>query len=128
MIARLSPAQERGLILLIAIALLASGVLLLVQQEFPSAPLPSQVVVLHEIPVLLPSFIDSGPVDVNVATAAELITLPGIGPALAQRILEYRAAHGFFESIQDLAKVSGIGPQTIAGLEGLAIAGQAPTD
>lgn len=128
MIARLSPAQERGLILLIAIALLASGVLLLVQQDFPSAPLPSQVVVLHEIPVLLPSFIDSGPVDVNVATAAELITLPGIGPALAQRILEYRAAHGSFDSIQDLADVSGIGPQTVAGLEGLAIAGKAPTD
>ncbi len=48
-------------------------------------------------------------INVNTATAAELEQLPGIGPVLAQRIVEYREAHGPFQSIEDIKKVSGIG-------------------
>jgi len=58
------------------------------------------------------------PVNVNTATAEELQTLPGIGPALARRILEHRAAQGPFRSAEELSKVPGIGPATATRLRG----------
>jgi competence protein ComEA len=57
------------------------------------------------------------PVDVNAATDAELQELPGIGPALAGRILEFRASNGPFASLAELDAVSGIGPAMLAKLE-----------
>ena len=56
-------------------------------------------------------------VDVNRATAEELERLPEIGPAMAQRIVEYRAAHGPFHAARELLDVPGIGPQTLAALQ-----------
>ncbi|MFU8851876.1 helix-hairpin-helix domain-containing protein [Micromonospora sp. SL1-18] len=50
-----------------------------------------------------------GPVNLNTATLAELDALPGVGPVLAQRILEHRERHGGFRSVSDLRKVDGIG-------------------
>ncbi|MEU6861648.1 helix-hairpin-helix domain-containing protein [Glycomyces sp. NPDC046736] len=50
-----------------------------------------------------------GLVNVNVASAAELDSLKGIGPVLAERIIEYREANGSFQSVEELAEVSGIG-------------------
>lgn len=47
--------------------------------------------------------------DVNTATEQELVALPGVGPGLARRIVEYRAANGPFQSVDDLQNVSGIG-------------------
>jgi comEA protein len=58
----------------------------------------------------------SAPVDVNRATAEELATLPGIGPALAERIVEWREANGRFATADDLDKVPGIGPATVERL------------
>ncbi|MGW5363728.1 ComEA family DNA-binding protein [Actinopolymorpha pittospori] len=58
-----------------------------------------------------------GLVDLNTATAAELETLPGVGPVLAQRILDFRAEHGRFVSIEDLREVSGIGEQKYVDLQ-----------
>ncbi len=58
-------------------------------------------------------------ININTATAAELETLPRIGPVTAQCILEYREANGPFETIEDIQNVQGIGPATFEGLEDL---------
>ncbi len=62
---------------------------------------------------------DGGLVNLNTADAAALETLPGIGPALAQRIIDHREAHGEFGSLEELAAVSGIGPAILADVEDL---------
>lgn len=56
------------------------------------------------------------PLNLNTATQEELETLPGIGPSKAADILAYRDEHGPFQSVDDLASVSGIGPSTIESL------------
>ncbi|WP_418608174.1 ComEA family DNA-binding protein [Georgenia sp. SUBG003] len=57
--------------------------------------------------------------NLNTATAAELDELPGVGPAIAQRILEWRELNGGFGSVEDLDEVSGIGPATLERLRPL---------
>jgi competence protein ComEA len=60
-----------------------------------------------------------GLVNLNTATAAELDTLPGVGPVLAQRILDARTAQGGFTAVSDLRKVDGIGSSRYEQLKGL---------
>lgn len=50
-----------------------------------------------------------GMLNINMASLQELQALPGIGPTLAQRIIDYRTAHGNFGSVYDLVNVEGIG-------------------
>jgi competence protein ComEA len=57
-----------------------------------------------------------GLLDLNAATVADLDALPGIGPVLAQRIVDHRTAHGPFTSVDQLDDVSGIGPAIFADL------------
>jgi competence ComEA-like helix-hairpin-helix protein len=57
------------------------------------------------------------PLDLNRATAQDLDALPGLGPTLARRIVEYRQAHGPFKQIEDLNAVSGIGPHNLPKLK-----------
>jgi competence protein ComEA len=58
------------------------------------------------------------PVSLNTATAEQLDTLDGVGPATASKILEYRRQHGGFRSIDDLGEIPGIGPKRLAALRG----------
>ena len=60
----------------------------------------------------------AGPIDLNRATAAELDSLPGIGPATAQAIVAHREANGPFSSVDDLENVRGIGPAKLEALRG----------
>ena len=57
-----------------------------------------------------------GKVNINAASVVELDALPGIGPAIAQRIVDYRTENGDFETAEDLMNVKGIGPATFEKL------------
>jgi competence protein ComEA len=56
-------------------------------------------------------------IDLNRASAEDLDAIPGIGPALAQRIVDFRKAHGPFKQVEDLREVSGVGPQNLEKLK-----------
>ncbi len=62
-----------------------------------------------------------GRLDLNAATRAELEALPHIGPVLAGRILDHRAAHGPFGRVEELTRVSGIGAKTLEELRPLVV-------
>jgi competence protein ComEA len=57
-----------------------------------------------------------GLVDINTASAEQLDALPGVGPVLAQRIVDWRTAHGRFDSVDQLRDVDGIGAAKFAQL------------
>jgi competence protein ComEA len=63
-------------------------------------------------------------VDVNTASAAELEKLPGVGPALAKRIVEFRDKNGPFQNVDELLKVQGIGEKSLARFRDLVTAGK----
>ena len=58
-----------------------------------------------------------GLVNINTANAAQLTQLPGVGPAIAQKIIDYRTANGSFTSVDDLTKVPGIGAAKLAQIK-----------
>ena len=55
-----------------------------------------------------------GKVNVNTATSEQLTSLKGIGPVIAQRIVDYRQENGRFASMDQLQEVKGIGPKTLS--------------
>lgn len=63
------------------------------------------------------------PVDINLASAEALATLPGLGPRRAEAVVEDRARRGPFDGVAELDRVKGIGPATVARLEAQAVAG-----
>jgi competence ComEA-like helix-hairpin-helix protein len=56
-------------------------------------------------------------ININQATAEELESVPGLGPKLSQRIVEYRNIHGSFHKLEDLVNVSGIGPKNLEKIQ-----------
>ena len=65
-------------------------------------------------------------VNLNTASVEQLTTLPGVGPKLAARIVEYRQKSGTFRSTQELINVQGIGEKSFAKIEAWLSVGEAP--
>ena len=59
----------------------------------------------------------TGKININYATSLELQEIPGVGPSIAQKIIEYREANGRFKSIEDIMNISGIGEKTFQSLK-----------
>jgi competence protein ComEA len=64
---------------------------------------------------------DDGLINLNIATSAQLQTLPGVGPARAQSIIDYREAVGGFTRVDELLNISGIGNATLENLRPLVV-------
>jgi competence protein ComEA len=63
----------------------------------------------------------AGAININTANLEELDSLPGIGPAIAQRIIDYRETNGNFARIEDITEVSGIGEATFAKIKDMIV-------
>lgn len=62
---------------------------------------------------------DAGPLNLNLATAAQFEALPGIGPVLAQHMVDYRTKHGPFTSVEELRQVDGLGAARFSQIKDL---------
>lgn len=60
-----------------------------------------------------------GAININTATLEQLDSLPGVGPAIAQRIIDYRESMGGFKTVEEITQVSGIGEATLAKIKDL---------
>jgi competence protein ComEA len=89
---------------------------LLVDGEQIHVPKPGEAVPQAPGGAAGPSGSAGGLVNLNTADLATLDTLPGVGPVLAQRILDWRAEHGRFSRVDELGEVSGIGDKLLAQL------------
>lgn len=67
-------------------------------------------------------------VNLNAASAPTLQQLPGIGPALSQRIVAHRQGHGAFERVEDITRVRGIGPKTLERLRPMLYVDSPPSE
>jgi len=102
---------------LVVLCVLVYAGLRWIPQRPPQHVLPRPVQVPAKIvPVELRGW---QPLDLNRADVEDLMTLPGIGPVLAERIVMHREEHGPFEAVDCLLDVDGIGPATLERLEDL---------
>jgi competence protein ComEA len=90
------------------------------QQVVVPARIPAAVAAAEGAPAL-GGEASAGPVQLSVATVEQLDELPGIGPVTAQKIVDYRTAHGAFRSVDELDDVPGIGPARVEQLRGLVV-------
>jgi comEA protein len=113
-----TPQEIRALIFLLTALLVGSGITFYKRTHPQFAP----ELVMEKSPPSSVSSLQTGDtlnegevkkkINLNQATSSELELLPGLGPKLSQRIVEYRRTNGEFQKLKDLMKVPGIGPKT----------------
>ncbi|MDP3723107.1 MAG: helix-hairpin-helix domain-containing protein [Candidatus Omnitrophota bacterium] len=113
-------AQERAALTVVGGVALAAVVVLAWQQRrapllIETAQLPAQAAGWDD------ALASARQVDVNTAEVTQLERLPGVGPALARRIVAYRTVHGPFRSLEELSGVEGIGAKTVEALADYAV-------
>jgi competence protein ComEA len=106
------PLEEAILDMVNMAALLENG-----QQIFVPVKSDTSSETYPSIPMFVPAAAEK--ININTASAAKLESLPGIGPSLAKKIIEFREAHGPFVTIEDLLNVSGIGQAKLEGIRDL---------
>ena len=70
-------------------------------------------------PVTKPAATAAAPVNLNTATAEQLATIPGVGPKMAERIIQYREKNGGFKKPEDLMNVQGVGEKSFLKMKPL---------
>ncbi len=126
-----TPQESKAIIFLIVVLLIGSGVTvykkyhpdfapeLLIEKNFPEQKKVFEPVKSSAIPDSIDLKIPDRKVNLNTATLKELESLPGIGPELGKRILEFREKKGNFSTIDEIVNVKGIGPKTLEKLKNL---------
>lgn len=111
-----TPQETKALIFLLVALLLGSGIVLYKRTRPGFAPQLKLEKSGIDSPGQTRYFSEPGPgekkINLNQATAAELQLLPGLGPALSRKVVEFREAKGEFKLIEDVMQVPGIGPKT----------------
>jgi comEA protein len=118
--------RERAVLLLVTAAfIVGTGIAYYRRAEFRHQAALNPIAVVQDTPaVALPdSAAAPTPVDLNQATPQQLDGLPGIGPALAGRIIEYRQRRGGFHSVSELRNISGIGGKRYSAMKDLVTVG-----
>jgi competence protein ComEA len=92
-------------IMMAAIAAIALSTTALTAQSKAPAPKPTATA--------------AAPVNLNTATAEQLATIPGVGPKMAERIIDYRQKNGGFKKVEDLMNVSGVGEKSFLKMKPL---------
>ncbi len=113
------PKPEADLSRINLAAPLEDGKQIVVPEAIPQEMLPELGIGQLSTRPLQPFGASNGKVNINTAGADQLDTLPGIGPALAERIIQYREANGGFKSLEELKEVPGIGDKKFADVEDL---------
>ncbi|MDD4909081.1 MAG: ComEA family DNA-binding protein [Candidatus Omnitrophica bacterium] len=110
--------QERGILLFIG-AVILTGLLISIFVKGLSPEIPRGVI--FSKPPESRTQRAREKININIATREQLISLPGIGPALAERIIEYRKSQGPFFFEEDIRKVKGVGPGKYARFKDLIV-------
>jgi comEA protein len=112
--------EQAVLLLLTAAFVIGSGISYYRRAELRRQAALSPVLVVQDTSTKsVPDSVGAlSPVDLNQATSRQLDGLPGIGPVLAERIIEYRQRRGGFRNVSELRSVSGIGEKRYSALKG----------
>lgn len=115
--------DERAVVVFLAVSLAVGSLVMAARRVDPRLATEASPSGTGSAAVAAPADAPAWPVDVNRASADELVALPGVGPARAAAIVALRDARGGLRSLDELLDVKGIGPKTLERLRPFAVAG-----